>query len=268
MAGRTGLVWRCAEDLLILRYPARHSEVFLMGSVHQDGKEHPSNIHTSFSKHFRTCDKLHELISHVQPTLLSSEICLTRLCSAEVISPEQWTNQCRIPSVTGRNVSQVRSPFWEKWIHRVLRSKLRPVEEDSVDEEDENEEDEEFTEGAELIEAFRIAQQRQIPFLPLDRSLAETWSELLIQWRQSIPAYFAFRQSYEQHEYRSVYQDTALLQQYPALFEIYIHSRDLHMARNLLTYCSNTRHQRVVAVVGKGHIEGIGKAWEQNLGQA
>ncbi|XP_068302576.1 uncharacterized protein [Pyrus communis] len=48
---------------------------------------------------------------------------------------------------------------------------------------------------------------------------------------------------------------------YPTLVETFVHERDQYMSSKLLKIAS--KHRSVVAVVGKGHLQGIKKHWQQ-----
>ncbi|XP_023640447.1 traB domain-containing protein [Capsella rubella] len=57
----------------------------------------------------------------------------------------------------------------------------------------------------------------------------------------------------------SAFQDMS--KKFPSLMETLVHERDLYMSYSLLQVASE--HRRVVAVVGRGHLEGIKKKWNQ-----
>jgi pheromone shutdown protein TraB len=50
---------------------------------------------------------------------------------------------------------------------------------------------------------------------------------------------------------------------FPTLMETLLHERDMYMSSKLLKVAKE--HSSVVAVVGKGHVSGIKKNWEQPI---
>ena len=55
---------------------------------------------------------------------------------------------------------------------------------------------------------------------------------------------------------------------WPVLFcywtKVLLHERDRHMANNLINWCGNA--ERIVAVVGMAHMDGIEKLWRLDGG--
>ena len=58
------------------------------------------------------------------------------------------------------------------------------------------------------------------------------------------------------------------MSRWPVLFcywtKVLLHERDRHMANNLINWCGNA--ERIVAVVGMAHMDGIEKLWRLDGG--
>lgn len=122
--------------------------------------------------------------------------------------------------------------------------------------------------GAELLEAARAAEREGIPIALCDRevrlTLRRAWAALGL-WRKlrlvvSLVASLFERPELGEEELRRLRQQdavTALMEElgaaFPALKEVLIDERDAYLAERI----RRARGERIVAVVGAGHVDGI-----------
>jgi pheromone shutdown-related protein TraB len=125
--------------------------------------------------------------------------------------------------------------------------------------------------GAELLEAARVARENGIPVELCDRdvriTLRRAWRAMR-WWRRFILVSFLFaslfeRPSLKEEDLRELRRQDVLSQllrelgeAFPGLKSVLIDERDLYLAQKLL----DASGDRVVAVVGAGHVEGVRRA--------
>ncbi|CAI9299456.1 unnamed protein product [Lactuca saligna] len=216
-------------------------EVYLVGTAHVSAE---------------SCQEVQAVVSFLKPQVVFLELCSNRMA---VLTPQNL----KIPTM-GEMVD-----LWKKnhnmfgilysWFLAKVASKL------------------EVFPGSE----FRVAYEEAMKYggkvilgdRPVNITLRRTWSKMPL-WHKTKLMYSLMFQSIflpsssRLNEMLKELDDVDMLtlviqemsKEYPTLMETLVHERDRYMSSSLLKIASE--HSSVVAVVGKGHLQGIKKHWQ------
>ncbi|KAI3948758.1 hypothetical protein MKX01_022172 [Papaver californicum] len=95
---------------------------------------------------------------------------------------------------------------------------------------------------------------------PVNITLRRTWAKMTT-WHKIKFVYCILKEMEDADMLTLVIQEMS--KKFPSLMETLLFERDLYMAASLLSVASE--HTSVVAVVGKGHLRGIAKHWQQPI---
>lgn len=207
-----------------------------------------------------SCDQVKAVINYVKPKAVFLELCLSRV---SILTPQNL----QVPTMNEM------IDMWKKkkmntfgilysWFLAKVASQL------------------EVLPGAE----FRVAFEEAVRYggkvilgdRPVQITLRRTWGKMSLWHRAKFLYYILFQSIFlpSTEELNKMLKDmndvdmlTLVIQEmskaFPTLMDTLLHERDLYMSSKLLKVARE--HSSVVAVVGKGHVAGIKKNWQQPI---
>ncbi|KAK3138366.1 hypothetical protein QOZ80_5AG0367840 [Eleusine coracana subsp. coracana] len=207
-----------------------------------------------------SCDQVKAVINYLKPQAVFLELCLSRV---SILTPQNL----QVPTMNEmidmwKNKKMNTFGILYSWFLAKVASQL------------------EVLPGAE----FRVAFEEAISYggkvilgdRPVQITLRRTWGKMSL-WHRAKFLYCIIFQSIflpSTEELNKMLKDmddvdmlTLVIQEmskeFPSLMETLLHERDLYMSSQLLKVARE--HSSVVAVVGKGHVAGIKKNWQQPI---
>ncbi|KAK3135172.1 hypothetical protein QOZ80_5BG0415430 [Eleusine coracana subsp. coracana] len=207
-----------------------------------------------------SCDQVKAVINYLKPQAVFLELCLSRV---SILTPQNL----QVPTMNEmidmwKNKKMNTFGILYSWFLAKVASQL------------------EVLPGAE----FRVAFEEAISYggkvilgdRPVQITLRRTWGKMSLWHRAKFLYCIVFQSIFlpSTEELNKMLKDmddvdmlTLVIQEmskeFPSLMETLLHERDLYMSSQLLKVARE--HSSVVAVVGKGHVSGIKKNWQQPI---
>ncbi|KAL6609708.1 hypothetical protein ACP70R_039677 [Stipagrostis hirtigluma subsp. patula] len=207
-----------------------------------------------------SCDQVKAVINYLKPQAVFLELCASRV---SILAPQNL----QVPTINEM------IDMWKKkkmntfgilysWFLAKVASQL------------------DVLPGAEFRVAFEEAMSYGGKVIlgdrPVQITLRRTWGSMSLWHRAKFLYYILFQSIFlpSPEELNKMLKDmddvdmlTLVIQEmskeFPSLMETLLHERDLYMSHRLLKVAKE--HSSVVAVVGKGHVSGIKKSWQQPI---
>ncbi|CAN6346300.1 unnamed protein product [Urochloa humidicola] len=207
-----------------------------------------------------SCDQVKAVIDYLKPQAVFLELCASRIA---ILTPQNL----QVPTMNEM------IDMWKKkkmntfgilysWFLAKVASQL------------------EVLPGAEFRVAFEEAMSYGGKVIlgdrPVQITLRRTWGKMSLWHRTKFLYYIIFQSIFlpSPEELNQMLKDmddvdmlTLVIQEmskaFPSLMETLLHERDMYMSSKLLKVARE--HSSVVAVVGKGHVSGIKKNWQQPI---
>ncbi|WVZ99105.1 hypothetical protein U9M48_044453 [Paspalum notatum var. saurae] len=207
-----------------------------------------------------SCDQVRAIINYLKPQAIFLELCTSRV---SILAPQNL----QVPTMNEM------IDMWKKkkmntfgilysWFLAKVASQL------------------EVLPGAEFRAAFEEAMSYGGKVIlgdrPVQITLRRTWGKMSLWHRAKFLYYIIFQSIFlpSPEELNKMLKDmddvdmlTLVIQEmskaFPSLMETLLHERDMYMSSTLLKVARG--HSSVVAVVGKGHVSGIKKNWQQPI---
>ncbi|XP_062181464.1 uncharacterized protein LOC133885738 [Phragmites australis] len=207
-----------------------------------------------------SCDQVKAVINYLKPQAVFLELCASRV---SILTPQNL----QVPTMNEM------IDMWKKkkmntfgiiysWFLAKVASQL------------------EVLPGAEFRVAFEEAMSYGGKVIlgdrPVQITLRRTWGKMSLWHRAKFLYYIVFQSIFlpSPEELNKMLKDmddvdmlTLVIQEmskaFPSLMETLLHERDMYMSSKLLKVARE--HSSVVAVVGKGHVSGIKKHWQQPI---
>ncbi|KAJ1263520.1 hypothetical protein BS78_09G191600 [Paspalum vaginatum] len=207
-----------------------------------------------------SCDQVKAIINYLKPQAVFLELCTSRVT---ILAPQNL----QVPTMNEM------IDMWKKkkmntfgilysWFLAKVASQL------------------EVLPGAEFRAAFEEAMSYGGKVIlgdrPVQITLRRTWGKMSLWHRAKFLYYIIFQSIFlpSPEELNKMLKDmddvdmlTLVIQEmskaFPSLMETLLHERDMYMSSTLLKVARE--HSSVVAVVGKGHVSGIKKNWQQPI---
>lgn len=207
-----------------------------------------------------SCDQVKAVINYLKPQVVFLELCSSRV---SILTPQNL----QVPTMNEM------IDMWKKkkmntfgilysWFLAKVASQL------------------DVLPGAEFRVAFEEAMNYGGKVIlgdrPVQITLRRTWGKMSLWHRAKFLYYIVFQSLFlpSPEDLNKMLKDmddvdmlTLVIQEmskaFPSLMETLLHERDLYMSSKLLKVARE--HSSVVAVVGKGHVSGIKKSWQQPI---
>lgn len=208
----------------------------------------------------QSCSEVQTIIRHIKPQAVFLELCFDRM---SVLTPQTvkvptmreiinwwWNGKAHIVGI----------PFWWYLLKAGEKIELSP--------------------GSEFRVAYEEAKQCGAKVIlgdrPVNLTLRRTWAKMPLWHKAKFLFYFLcgaliststkditdMMVETENNEFKgTLFNPEDLMKEIPTLMETLGHERDQYMTIQLLE--ALREHERIVAIVGKGHMEGIKRLWDQ-----
>ena len=231
------------EQITMLHHAPSRSEIFVIGTNHHQDSS--------------SVKEVKQFMNIVDPTCILAEMCVERMMLAELPCNPSIPSVYIPSSLKQENILQYSSyNIVRSFIQRITPTRVMEIENEcSIHPEDE------YTHGNEIIASYYESCSRHIPFIPIDRNASHTISMLLTKESLLESMYCFWNRIKTGVPMHQILMDSYSRGNYPFLYKSIISSRDEFMASYIKKYCDSHSHQRIVLVVGKGHLEGIENYW-------